>query len=529
MSKYFKIVSPFLILILFIGCTAKYYKNSADKEVYKIIGEKTKNIKGMPSTFIIDSKDDLSTATLSKKDALVLTLNQSIETAVKNSRDYQSQKEALYIQGLSLTSSRHEWDYIFSGTAEGEVGRDAKVSSASSTFGLGLSKMFATGADLSLDLTTNLMRNISSGDPEKTAASAISATLTQPLLKGAGKKVAMENLTQAERDMMYAIRDFIRYRRTFSVDIAKKYFEILKAKDRLKNALENYNGLKEDMQRDALLAEAGRKPQIQVDQTKQDELSARDNWIQAQQSYDKLLDNFKITLGLSADMQIILDENEMKRLAEKGLNKINITVDQATSRSLEYRLDLMNEKEAFEDAERKVAVAKNSLKPGLDLILQYNNQTQEALKPLKFGDEYDSYSAGLSLDSPFDKKSDRNNYRQALISYESSKRDLSKSIDDIKLEVRNALRNLDQAEKSYEIQKISLGLSEKRVDMTSLFQEAGRSATTRDVLEARRSLLNSQNALTSALIDHYNARLDLFIALESLIIDDNGIWQEGKL
>ncbi|MCX7765437.1 MAG: TolC family protein [Candidatus Sumerlaeia bacterium] len=523
--KKHKNILIFLLIYLLAGC-ATYYKKSADAEVYSILKEKDKKVGGMPEDFSIDKKFNLHFDDISTTPPIRLSLVNALELATKNSREYQSRKERLYLTALALTLTRHEWDPLYSATASGEIKREAKLNSLSGVLSLGVRKMLATGADLSVSLTTNMFRYLDVLDPQKSAQSVITATLTQPLLKGAGKKVAMENLTQEERDVIYAIREFVRFRKTFSVNIAKSYFRILKQKDQVNNVGNNYQSLKLERERAELMAQAGRLPEFQVDQTRQNELRARDQWIRATQTYKNLLDEFKLDLGLPADLNIELDPREMEKLTLKGIESLKISETEAIASALDRRLDLKNVREQVEDARRKIAVAKNALLPRLDAKFKYDNttqQTQNPIKPLKFTDENDAYSGGLSLELPLDRKAARNNYRQALINYEVAKRKLTEQIDRTKLEVRNAIRNLEQAEQSYQIQKNSLSLAERRVESTSLLQQAGR-ASTRDVLDARDALLEAQNAVTSALVDHYYACLDLYLAMEAIKIDDNGIW-----
>ena len=44
--------------------------------------------------------------------------------------------------------------------------------------------------------------------------------LIQPLLRGGGRAVTLEPLTQVERNLLYEIRNFARFRKTFYVAIA---------------------------------------------------------------------------------------------------------------------------------------------------------------------------------------------------------------------------------------------------------------------------------------------------------------------
>lgn len=511
-----------LLCMLSIGCGTEYYKKSADTEVYGIIDDKSQDIEGMPSEFTIEPREEPFWGENETVSPLLLTLADSLEIAVKNSRTYQSRRERLYSQGLSLSLARNEFSPIFSGSASTEIERQAQRNSVSQILSFGVSKMLETGADLSLSITTNLFRYLS-GDPAKTASSTLSASLVQPLLKGAGRKVALENLTQEERDMVYAIRDFVRFRKTFSVNIAKSYFNTFQQKDQLANTWNNYSNLEMERKRAELMAQAGRLPEFQVDQTKQDELRAWDRWIRAKTTYENSLDAFKLDLGVPTDIAIELDLSEMANLSGQGIIRPEVTLADATTTALEDRLDLKNTRDRAEDASRKVTVAANALKPGLDLTGSILVDTKGDTKPFDFDFDNASYSAGIDVELPLERTAERNVYRQALINQSAAKRDFVETIDEVKLGVRNALRNLDQAEQSYRIQTNSLTLAEQRVESTSLLQQAGR-ASTRDVLEAREALLEAQNQVTRALVEHFNARLDLFLATERLRIDDHGLW-----
>lgn len=514
------------LFLIFGSCTAKYYKKSADKEVYKIIKEKKEDVKEMPSNFTIErenhkfTSDDFQTT-----DSKIVTLPEAIDIALNNSRDYQSSKENLYSTGLSLTESRHTFDPIFSGSLSGKATRSKTKESVSSAISLGTRKMIATGADISVNIGLNLFRYISGGDPGKASGTSLSASVTQPLLRGAGRKVALEELTQAERNMIYAVRDFVRYRKKFSTNIAKKYYDTLQLKAVLDNNWRNFQDLKKERERAELLMQAGRLPAFQVDQTKQNELSAEASYIRNKESYENGLDNFKMTLGLPSDAPITLDPQEMEKLVTKGTVTLTLSLDNATSIALAKRLDFKTIKDRVDDSERRIYIAKNSLLPKLNMIFNYQNSSKSQNKPLSYSSNNETSSIGLDIDPMLDRKSIRNSYRRALINYDAVKRNFEENKDNIKLEVRNSFRSLEQTEKSYVIQKNAVMLAEKRVESTTMLQEAGR-ATTRDVLDARESLLSAQNSLTETLVSHFNARLDLFVSMESLRIDDNGLWME---
>lgn len=508
-------------IIFSYGCSPAHYRNSADGEVYKIIDHKSEFVPDMPADFTIEDATQYEEICVPE----VMELADAITIAVDNSRRYQSRKEALYTQALSLTLDRHQFDVIPFGAASGDIFRDTfGETSISGSLTQGLSKMLATGADLSLAITTSAFRYISTGDASRTARTAISASVFQPLLQGAGRDVVLENLTQAERDMIYEIRDFIRYRRSFSVDVAKNYYQLLQRADEVQNASRNFENLQFLRARAESMSQAGRLAPFQVDQALQRELQARDNWIRNIERYEAAVDNFKLQLGIPVDIQFRPDPDELLSLRDLGVEEYPMPVTETIKIALNRRLDLKTVKERVEDAIRKITVAENNLKPRLDLILDFAADTP-GNKPLKFSDMDTSYGLGLDFTFPYDKKAERNSYRRSLISFQASEREFFETIDEVKLEVREAYRSIIQTAQSYEIQEMSLRLAERRVESTRLLHQAGR-AITRDVLEAEQDLLNAQNTVTQALINHLFARLDLLIAMESLRIDERGLWGE---
>ena len=94
--------------------------------------------------------------------------------------------------------------------------------------------------------------------------------------------------------------------------------------------------------------------------------------------------------------------------------------------------------------------------------------------------------------------------------------------------MRQALRNAKNTKASYIIQVGAEQLAQRRVESATLNLRAGR-ASTRDVLEAQEALVDAQNTKTSALIDFTLARLDLYLELEILRVDETGIRVDDEL
>ncbi|MSR56495.1 MAG: hypothetical protein EXS05_02340 [Planctomycetaceae bacterium] len=150
-----------------------------------------------------------------------LTLEEAIELSWIHSRDYQSQVENVYLVALALTFQRFRFDLQFVGIGgdrpSSEVNfEDVPNTGDSINWGnsVGVRQLFPSGAQFIAELSNNTLWLFSGGKSDSTA-SVLSYSLVQPLLAGGGRRFVLEGLTQAERSMLYALRDLARFRMGF--------------------------------------------------------------------------------------------------------------------------------------------------------------------------------------------------------------------------------------------------------------------------------------------------------------------------
>ena len=122
-----------------------------------------------------------------------------------------------------------------------------------------------------------------------------------------------------------------------------------------------------------------------------------------------------------------------------------------------------------------------------------------------------------------DRKSERNAYRAALIQCERARRTQENLVDQVRLDIQNGWRNLEQAKRNFEISQIRVSLSRSRHREQIIRREIGEGDAF-DLVRAQDALTGSQNQLTSALIDHTIRRLSFWRELGLLYITSNGQW-----
>jgi hypothetical protein len=82
----------------------------------------------------------------------------------------------------------------------------------------GASKLFPTGAQLMAQLANQVVIDMGSGKPT-VALNNFTLSLMQPFLSGGGYAATLETLTQDERNLLYALRSFARFRKLVYVSV----------------------------------------------------------------------------------------------------------------------------------------------------------------------------------------------------------------------------------------------------------------------------------------------------------------------
>ena len=520
------------------GCTASHYRKSADKETYGIIQQIEAGIFHKTNAFKID------TAYASRKPSEILptelidarmeagertlTIDDALQLAAVQSRRYQTAKDQLYLSALTLTGERYAFGPIFAGRTAGNLDRSADPEVTGSVNSqVGVSQLLATGGRLGVSIFNDLLRYYT-GDPRRSAVSSISVNLVQPLLRGFGKNnAAVESLTQAERNTVYAVRDFSFFQHDFAAEIVNDYFRLLTQKDVVRNRYTNYLGRVQLAER----MEARSKDREQLnaaDQARQSELTSRNNYINQVAAFKNSLNQFKLKLGMTIDDKLYLDDSMLEELIDTGLVPTTVPVDHAYRLATEKQLLVLNSIDRFEDSKRKIGVAANRLKADFNLLADASWRSEGPTDYTKFNPDDIRAGVGLELDLPFDRKLQRNTYRATLISFESQLRGLTLTLDETMENIQRGLRTLAQRRQNYEIQRNALVLANRRVASTTLSLQAGR-ADVRDVSEAQDAQINAENALVDALVAYQEVRLQLALDIGALDTTQPKFWLADQI
>ena len=455
-------------------------------------------------------------------DAIRLDLRSSLDRSLDSGRDFQNRRESLYLAGLGLTLTRYNFGPLLNSTisyvwniAEGDEGSNVVAAD------FGVSQILDTGGVVTAEAQGSTSDQDLFVDTDDTLFNeGIAFGLNQPLLRGAGYLVSHEALTQAERNIVYEVRDFELFREDFVIDVARDFYDLVSRRKRIANLEQSWRDAVFDRNKTEALRQVDRTQDEDVFNARRREIDAENTLIEARTDYKSALDDFKITLGLPTTAEVVVVDEVPPYQP--------VALDEASSVevALHNRLDLMTARDRLEDVERSVIIARDSLRPDLACTAGAG-VTESAVSAALKDVAPDDWTAtfGLALTLPLNRQAERNAWRSALISLDRARRDLQLTLDDTEADVRAQLRSLKQTEQQIELQKEQIAQEQRAVAVTQIRYDSG-DADSRDLLDARQSLVDAQNALIDLYAQHVIARLTLMRTLGILFLDDDGMWIE---
>lgn len=448
--------------------------------------------------------------------------------AIASAPDYRSEKEDLFLATLALIIERHEWGPRFFNTVSANLSGTPESGDFDTALDL-VNSFRATqrlpyggtaSVEALVNYTTLLQQASTNTGPDDTQDARINASIDLPLLRGAGQ-VAREDIIQAERDLVYAAREFERFRREFFVDIANTYFDLLRQQNGIDNQHMQLEGLELLAQRLSEEATRGRVPQFEADDAEAQVLFGESNLIRAQDNYQTALDRLKIRIGMPTTQPLVVARGQFE-IPVPALDEAS-----AVPTALRHRLDLQTTRDRVTDSRRSALVSKNQLLGDLDFSADLNLRTDGDADQggADFELEDSDFSLGLSYDVPLDREIELAQYRRSLVLLERAQRNYRVDQDRVALDVRDAIREIDRARLTVQLQERNIEFAERRLEGIRIrAQKPNENIAPRRIIEAEEDLLDARNRRDEAVADLQAAVLQYLLVTGQMRIGPDGSW-----
>ena len=450
---------------------------------------------------------------LSLRDAIVLTLeNNSLvrvqETQVDFSRfallGTHSPFDPVVGGSYNVNSSTFPPSTVLQGTGT------AAVNNTTLTSQLNYSETFWTGTNVQASFnSTNNQTNSNFSFLNPSIASALNFQLTQPLLRNgwwfantAPLVIARRNLDQSKANFAAEVSNSI-------LQAAGQYWSVVEARGSLEVARRSLEAAETSYKRDKRALELGALPPLDIYRSESEVASRRVQVIQSEYSLKQAEDALRMTVGAEQDPYFEALDLELTEAPEPQGDLIAVDVATALQQAMSRRPEFQATHAALQIDDTRIRLAHNHLLPELDLTGVYASNgvggtqfvsgqktTSSSVNQL-FGFGYPTYGAQLSLTLPIRNRAAKAELGTALVSRRNDLYNERQWHEQVTLDVKNAVNQLEQAKLSIAAGKEALDLAKKNAAAEQRKYELG-NGTIFLVLEAQTELAAAEQTLLQA-------------------------------
>jgi hypothetical protein len=227
---------------------------------------------------------------------------------------------------MAVAEERFQFDVQFFGTGSlsytDSGGRLEDEGTLANNVKVGAGKKLAAGTQWVVDLANTVTWTLT-GQSSWSADSVINASLTQPLLRGASRKVVLEDLTQAERNFLAAVRQMVLFQQGHYASIVtgsapqysgarnfgSGFYGLLSEQIQIQNQRHNIIGLEDNLNRFIEMFSANQVSDItQIEETRQNLLSSQSNLLTQINRYQGNVETYIRSLGLPPDLKVSIND-----------------------------------------------------------------------------------------------------------------------------------------------------------------------------------------------------------------------------
>ncbi|MGJ5815978.1 TolC family protein [Paludibaculum fermentans] len=271
------------------------------------------------------------------------------------------------------------------------------------------------------------------------------------------------------------------------------------------------------------------RAESQLYAAKQDLVISRTNLLQQETVLKNALSRSGVASADLAAVHIIaLDRIAPPEAAELA------DLEKLVSEAVEKRPEIQQSRLNLESNNLNLVGIKNSLKPTLQAFAELTNNgltgdltalglaAGAAGSPLVGGygnllgqiarRNYPNYSAGFSLNIPLRNRAAQSDYVTSLIEIRQNELNLQKSLNQVRVDVQNAMIGLEQAKARYDAARTARTLATQTLEADQKKYSLGAS-TSFQVVQDQRDLANAQSSEVQAMANYTHARISLEQAL----------------
>ncbi len=351
--------------------------------------------------------------------------------------------------------------------------------------------------------------------------SELALQLSQPLLKGFGRSVAEQDILFAVNDRQVAIQDLREVAFALLAEVRNAYYELLRLRDNLRFREISVALAKKILKEASARVRAGVLPPVDILEAEFGLKERQRLQLDADREYRDGLD--RLALLMSSPWPLAIADEPL------GRPVLAVDEEQGVRQALGKRPDLQRRIRQLERLDLEQRLARNDLLPGLDLTASYaykglGGDYSDDLNDIGSGD-YPNWLVRLSLSYSLGNRTARHEYSRTLLRIKGRQAELAQLQEEIRSEIRAAIRLLEVNDKKIEVATSGQAFAEEKLRILLKRQEVGL-ATIRQVLEGEADQAQARTDQVAALAD-YNKATTRYLQVSGQLLEKEGVRFQG--
>jgi len=464
---------------------------------------------------------------------LVLSLDDSIRLAMTNNTDIRVDEVAVDVAENNIHRQHQLFDPIVTGgfndqrvksQTSSQLQGAQILNTLSQTTQFGYGQTFATGTNLQTTFQANKFSTNSGFQTlNPSYATSWQFVVTQPLLKNFGTFANKAPLYVAQRNYKQNEATFKAEVSNVLLQVITQYWSVVLSHQAYEVQKKSYDEAQTSYERDKKALSLGALPPLDIYRSESEVAARRVGLIQAEYAVKQAEDQFRQVIGADRDTTINALDIQLTEKLEPGEQLRRIDIGTAMTIAMANRPELEAADQQLASDAISLRLAHNNLRPDLELSGIYapsgvaGNMYSATVPPVlvstggigdslsqMLGLKYPTYGGALTLRLPIKNHAAEADLADAKVTQRGDQYRQARTLQQINLEVTNAVHQLEQATLSLEAAKISEDLAQKNLRAEERKYQLGNS-TVFFVLDAQTQLAQAEFSVAQAQTQYQTA------------------------
>lgn len=430
-------------------------------------------------------------------------------------------------------------------------------------YNFGVQQAFLTGTSATLGYNNNIAQsNNLRNDFNPVTSSNLDLTISQRLLQGFGVAINNRNIRIAKNNVHVADLVFKQQVMNTVANVIALYWDLVAynedvavRRQALSLAEKLYNDNRKQVEIGTLAPIEIVRAEAEVAARQQDLTTSETNVLQQETILKNAISRNGVASPTIAEVRIVPTD----RIRMPDVEAVQ-PIQDLTAAALANRPELAQTQVQLENSRIALTGTKNALLPSIDAYVNMRNRAQAGeisdlplLDPVTgnliprnpasvdgfflggystvlrqlFGRSFPDYSAGFQLNIPLRNRAAQADYTNAQLNLRQNELAYQRQINNVRVDVQNALIALQQARARYQAAEKNRALQEQTLDAEQKKYALGAS-TVFLVIQAQRDLAQAEASRVQALAAYARARTQLDLATGSTLDENNIRIEEAK-